>query len=285
MNKLRFLMCPPTFFEVSYRINDWMHPEEWLQGDYNKAQLQWRDYLDTLQGLGAEIELITPAKGLPDMCFAANAGYFDKNNLQRFVPSYFKNDERYAEAYWYSDKLNDLGYSSCGVPRKRPSYPMLYQEGHGDIIPDSYRNLYWIGYGQRTEYNAAQEIVGFASDDPPTLLELVDPVFYHLDTCFLPLPDGEIMYYPWAFSVDALNKIATQVKEKHRIMVTAEEAEMFCCNAVVIDDNIVMSQCTERLKRLLADRGYKVIESNLSVFHKAGGSAACLVLRLPEIKS
>jgi N-dimethylarginine dimethylaminohydrolase len=30
-------------------------------------------------------------------------------------------------------------------------------------------------------------------------LELVNPRFYHLDTCFCPLAPGEALYYPDAF--------------------------------------------------------------------------------------
>ena len=30
-------------------------------------------------------------------------------------------------------------------------------------------------------------------------LELVDPRFYHLDTCFCPLAPGVAIYYPGAF--------------------------------------------------------------------------------------
>ena len=35
--------------------------------------------------------------------------------------------------------------------------------------------------------------------EPVVPLTLIDPRFYHLDTCFAPLSDGFVMYYPAAF--------------------------------------------------------------------------------------
>ena len=35
----RLLMCPPTYFEVSYSINPWMQPH--VPVDLERAQSQW----------------------------------------------------------------------------------------------------------------------------------------------------------------------------------------------------------------------------------------------------
>ena len=37
-------------------------------------------------------------------------------------------------------------------------------------------------------------------------LQLVDPRFYHLDTCFCPLEGGYVMYYPPAFDPESRDK-------------------------------------------------------------------------------
>ena len=44
----RYLMCPPTFFTVRYRINPWMHPEGGADAD--RAVRQWRRLRDRLKG-------------------------------------------------------------------------------------------------------------------------------------------------------------------------------------------------------------------------------------------
>jgi hypothetical protein len=45
-------------------------------------------------------------------------------------------------------------------------------------------------------------------DVPVIGLELIDPRFYHLDTAFMPLPKGEVVYYERAFRPTAEEALA-----------------------------------------------------------------------------
>ena len=63
-------------------------------------------------------------------------------------------------------------------------------------------------------------------------LELVDPRFYHLDTCFCPLAPDLALYYPGAF--DEYGRSVLRDRIPHLIEVAAEEAISFSCNAVVV---------------------------------------------------
>ena len=59
----------------------------------------------------------------------------------------------------------------------------LFFEGAGDAIWDATRHLIWTGYGQRSSrdmFRTIEELYGV----PAIALELIDPRFYHLDTCF-----------------------------------------------------------------------------------------------------
>jgi len=48
-----FLMCPPTYFEVTYRINPWMHPEGRV--DRQLAMQQWTTLRQAFVDAGHEI--------------------------------------------------------------------------------------------------------------------------------------------------------------------------------------------------------------------------------------
>ena len=65
---------------------------------------------------------------------------------------------------------------------------------------------------------------------------MVDPRFYHLDTCFCPLPDGGAFWFPDAFDEYGQRAIREHVTDL--IDVAPEEAMHFSCNAVVIDRDI-----------------------------------------------
>src|ERR1700746_2588910 len=72
----RFLMCRPQHFAVAYRINPWMDPRSWAQHDGAlslESQKEWTRLYRKLIRLGADVELVTPAPGLPDLVFTANA--------------------------------------------------------------------------------------------------------------------------------------------------------------------------------------------------------------------
>ena len=85
MRQPRILMCPPDYYGIEYEINPWMSRSR--GSDAERARLQWRRLHDTLVGLGATVELMTPQPGLPDLVFTANAGLvFGSTLLQLALP-------------------------------------------------------------------------------------------------------------------------------------------------------------------------------------------------------
>ena len=70
---MRLLMCPPEHFDVTYEINAWMRIVD--RPDREAAWRQWRAlYALLTDTLGADVSLVSPQPGLPDMVFTANAG-------------------------------------------------------------------------------------------------------------------------------------------------------------------------------------------------------------------
>ena len=76
-------------------------------------------------------------------------------------------------------------------------------------------------------------------------VELVDPRFYHLDTCFCPLPDGAAVWFPAAFDEYGQRAIREHVTDL--IDVLPEEAAHFSCNAVVLEHDIVLPEGAPKL--------------------------------------
>jgi N-dimethylarginine dimethylaminohydrolase len=109
-------------------------------------------------------------------------------------------------------------------------------------------------------------------------LELVDPYYYHLDTCFCPLAPGRAIYYPGAFDDYGRRALAEAVDEL--ISVTSGEARRFACNAVVVGRRVITNTGCPELHATLRAGGFELCETPLDEFVKAGGSAKCLTLRL-----
>jgi N-dimethylarginine dimethylaminohydrolase len=109
-------------------------------------------------------------------------------------------------------------------------------------------------------------------------MELVDPRFYHLDTCFCPLGENEAIYFPGAFDDYGCSVLKGRIERL--IEVSADEASSFSCNAVVVGKTVVLNEGVPKMTRALELAGYAVRPLKLTEFIKAGGSAKCLTLRL-----
>ena len=65
------LMCAPTYFDIEYEINPWMHVAD--QPSDLTAEQQWQKLHDLyVNELGWNVQLINPVKHLPDMVFATD---------------------------------------------------------------------------------------------------------------------------------------------------------------------------------------------------------------------
>jgi N-dimethylarginine dimethylaminohydrolase len=155
----------------------------------------------------------------------------------------------------------------------------LFQEGAGDCIWDTTRGWFWAGWGQRSSCAAADAVAAFFGLEV-IALELASPRFYHLDTCFCPLSGGEIVYYPPAFTPDALREIRRRVPRELLIVASDADAAALSVNAVSLGRTVVMSSPTTALRDALDARGYRVVGVDLAPFMLSGGAAFCMTLRL-----
>jgi len=263
-------MCPPDKYEVDYVINPWM------EGNIHKASPeqamgQWEG-LYSLLSQHAEVERITPQAGLPDMVFTANAGVIVGD---KFVLSRFLHRERQGEEAPFKKWFTKQGFEVFELP------PDLPFEGAGDALMDRAGACLWAGYGFRSELDSHPHLARWLNIEVISL-RLIDPRFYHLDTCFCPLEDGWLLYYPQAFDAYSNRLIEQRVPAEKRLTVGEADAVRFACNAVNIGKNIFVNQFSADLRARVEAAGFEIIETPLSEFMKAGGAAKCLTLRLTE---
>ncbi|MDR3487480.1 MAG: arginine deiminase-related protein [Bradyrhizobium sp.] len=268
-------MTDPAHFEVRYAINPWMRPQDWAHKHRRAALRAWHELKQAVETAGAHVTVIDAAPEWPDMVFAANlAVVFDG----RCVPARFRHPERQGEEAHFRAALASL--TSRGLVDEIVSLPPgLVQEGAGDFIWDGSRQIFWAGYGPRSN-KAAALWMGHAFDAEVVPLELATPRFYHLDTCFCSLSGGEVLYYPPAFTEASLHAIRERVAPAALIAADAEAAAGFCVNAVNLGGTIVMAKAPTGLRTELAGFGYRVVEVDLAPYILSGGAAFCLTLRL-----
>jgi N-dimethylarginine dimethylaminohydrolase len=263
-------MCPPDHFTVDYVINPWMDGHEGSL-DLELAKRQWAELRDTLSH-HAEIVVMEPQPGLPDMVFTANAGavFGDKAIASHFLPHERRPEEEHFKA-WFREN----GFDLLDLDDK------IGFEGAGDCLLDRQGPWVWVGHGFRTEIEAHKEIGDFF-DLEVVSIRLTDDRFYHIDTCFCPLTDGFLLYHPPAFDYDSRIAIESRVPPHKRIVVDTHDAGSFACNAINIGNQVFLNKASDPLKARLMLAGFQVHEVDLGEFLKAGGSAKCLSLKLTE---
>jgi N-dimethylarginine dimethylaminohydrolase len=260
---MRVLMSRPDHFEIAYEINPWMKIEN--QARSKRALNQWQRLYDHYRYLGIEVELVEQPQGLPDFIFTANGGLVFHNKV--ILPS-FNPVQRRPETVHFRKWFEDHDYDCLAVNN--------YFEGEGDAL--FYGDTLVIGYGQRTvleSHTEVQKLLGVTV----LSLELIDPRFYHLDTCFAPLGDAAI-YFPEAFSRASCETIQSLVPKDKLVALSYKEAEDFAANCFLIDDVVVSSCALKSFENKLMGIGFESDHFELDEFMKAGGSAKCLTLKL-----
>lgn len=271
----QFLMCPPFYFTVTYKINPWMNPEAWQQNGENwvKSRNEWVGLFSTLQELGCGMHLLAPESHVPDLVFTANSAFVLNGTA---IVSNFRHKERQPEA-----NINRPWFERFGlkVVEIAPTH-----EGGGDALFDPVGGCVWMGYGFRTDREALAayaKVLGCEVIPLPLLTEN----FYHLDTCFCPLSKGHLLYYPAAFPPESLATLKARASDR-LLAVSDAEGAAFACNAVCVGDHVILPDDPRiaqgpTVKRL-QELGYTVHLVDLQAFMLGGGSAKCLTLRLDE---
>lgn len=270
----------PTFFGVDYVINPWM------TGQVDKVNRevainQWKNYVKILRTLTDVHVVSCHDKKLPDVTFIANAGSFlPVDGKYVFIPASFKHPERQGETKFFAD---EMGWEGLNVTK--PTKASF--EGDGDLL--RIRDRIVIGNGHRTDLEAITALRKLTGEKHDMLisLKLVDERFYHLDTCFFYHNHENrdfIMYFRDAFDDDSRGMLRKLCLENNMpcLEVTEREALAMSCNAVGIGNRVVGHDFSDRIRNWLYNRGFFTLTSPLSEFHKAGGSAKCLTLRVPK---
>ena len=263
----KIVMCRPTHFGVQYVINPWM------QGQIGRvrndvAVEQWSRLYEIVADL-TNVAVIEGSPALPDMCFVANAGLVAGD---RFIPSVFRFPQRQPESTLFCDWFADSGYEIAPLGGDDTF------EGEGDaLLADDEAAWIWAGYGMRSSLESHQSLTERLNVEVVSL-RLIDERFYHLDTCFFPLPGGRVVYYPPAFDEASLGEIRHRVPTDRRLEVSESDALRFACNAVRIDNTLITNHVSKELRRRLEAWDCKVLTTPLDEFMLAGGAAKCLCL-------
>ena len=262
----RFVLCPPTWFDVVYAINPWMHPE--IPVDRPRAMAQWQALVDAYVALGHEVHVVDAEPGMPDMVFAANGGVAVDG---RAISSRYRFAQRTGEEKPFHAFLEQLG-----LDVHRPEYVL---EGEGDVLVAGRHVL--VGSGFRSDPRAAADIgrrLAVPAGREVVALELVDDRYYHLDVALGVLDETTAAYLPEAFSAESIARLHRVFDEL--IPCSLADASVLGLNLVSDGRHVVMEQAAVELAETLRDKGFRPIGLDLGELRLSGGAVKCCTLEL-----
>lgn len=272
----KVMVVHPKYFDVKYVINPHM---EGHIGDINKdlALSEWERLKKAYADLDFYVHEVAGHPDYPDMVFCANQSLpnITSEGEKQVVMSVMNAAQRKGEVPIIEEVYKDSSYHFVYLDEhKFKSF-----EGMGDAIWHHKKRLLWGGYGYRTSKDV-YELLSDIFDTPVIALELIDPKFYHLDTCMCMLNEEAVLIYPPAFTEDGLKKIHSifpKVLEANK----HEAEELFACNATCPDGKNVFIQqgCTE-VNQALEAEGFTVHEFDTAEYLKSGGSVFCMKMLL-----
>ncbi|MFN0057748.1 MAG: dimethylarginine dimethylaminohydrolase family protein [Planctomycetota bacterium] len=265
------LVCRPSHFDVVDVRN--AHMAGHVGGiDRARALGEWEEMVATFRRARLVVEELPSEPGLVDMVFTANPCLtgVDRDGLRIAICSRMRHPERVPEVEHHKN-----WFRRAGVHIVELDFGTHTWEGGGDTIWHPARYVLWGGVGPRSE-RAAFEILSAQLAAPVALLELVDPAFYHLDTCLAVLDLETCAYVPAAFNARGRALITTAFP--HALEVDEHEArEQLAGNLFCPDGHQVFLPAGSPVTRArLEDRDYHVIEIATGEYLKSGGSIYCM---------
>lgn len=264
MKVTRVLLCRPTHFQVDYIINPHMKPHS---VDPRNAMKQWEALKRTLESLDIRIDVIEQEQDVPDMVFATDQGIVQDDTI---VLANFRYDQRKKERQYYRTWFQKHGF------QLRELSNVFSFEG-GDTL--FFGDILLVGTGFRANVASCEELANELNIDVIPL-RLIDPNFYHLDTCFLPLDDNNAFYYPPAFSKASVSLLKKLVPNLHEF--SGQEVFGFGANSFVSGNDVIIQTKLPTLKQKLKKLGKIVHEVDVNEFNKSGGGIHCLINTLKQ---
>lgn len=258
----RVLVCQPNYMRITEVINETQRHYADENIDSELAISQHQEFVRTLEENGAEVIMLTPYEKYPEQVFTRDIGF----TLGKTVyVSEMGQDIRQGEEEVLRSWLDVQGYPQQCLKEHRI-------EG-GDVIID--RTAIFVGVSDRTCMHAIEKLQSLV----PAFEVIPVPInekYLHLDCVFNVLSETEALIFPYAFEEKELKML----KRRYNL-IEVSGAEQFTMGTNVLsigDRKIISLPVNKNVNKQLRDRGYEVIEVDITEIIKSGGSFRCCTL-------
>lgn len=241
------------------------------QLDKKKIDEEFNLLVQTYQNLGIEVFFLPPSETYPDSVFARDFGACLKDG---YILGRFKHEYRKNERKAYEKKMQELN-----IPQLFKIHEGYFEGGDFFFLDDK---TIVIGLLERTNQIGYQEIKKHFKNQYEVLFVESDPEFLHLDMCFNLIDDHLALICKEAFDISFLQEL--QKRNIELIEVSKKDIFRHGLNVQALGDKKVLAlKKNHDINLQIKQKGYEVIELDITEILKCGGGIHCMTFPLKRI--
>jgi N-dimethylarginine dimethylaminohydrolase len=241
------------------------------QLDKKKIDEEFNLLVQTYQNLGIEVFFLPPSETYPDSVFARDFGACLKDG---YILGRFKHEYRKNERKAYEKKMQKLN-----IPQLFKVHEGYFEGGDFFFLDDK---TIVIGLLERTNQIGYQEIKEHFKNQYEVLFVESDPEFLHLDMCFNLIDEHLALICKDAFDISFLQEL--QKRNIELIEVSKEDIFRHGLNVQALGDKKVLAlKKNHDINLQIKQKGYEVIELDITEILKCGGGIHCMTFPLKRI--
>ncbi len=258
----RVILCQPQYMTIREVINE---TQEHFKNEgihIERALEQHGEFVKTLKDNGIDVILLPYHKKYPEQVFTRDVGFTLGQTI--FVAK-MATDVRSGEEDILKQWLEDEEISYYNLAEERI-------EG-GDVVID--RETIYVGLSNRTDQKAAEQLQRLLNQFNVITIPFKEK-YLHLDCIFNVVSSEVALIYPNALTKKDIEFFASRYD---LIEVSEEEQFQLGTNVLSIGNKRVLSlPVNENVNKQLRNRGFEVIEVDITEIIKSGGSFRCCTL-------
>ncbi|RFU62099.1 dimethylarginine dimethylaminohydrolase family protein [Peribacillus glennii] len=265
----RVVLCPPQHMTIREVINETQEHFKDVGIHIETAMKQHENFASVLKDHGVDVILLPPLSKYPEQVFTRDIGFtLGDTVFVAEMASPVRQGEEGLLKKWLEENQ---------IPHKDLVKDRI--EG-GDVIID--RDHVFVGISNRTHIESIRHLDTLLPDFK------VIPVpfqakYLHLDCVFNVLSSEDALIYPDVISKDEREFLSGRY---NLIEVTDEEQFTLGTNVLSIGNKKVLSlPVNKNVNKKLKERGYEVIEVDITEIIKSGGSFRCCTMPILRERS
>ncbi|WP_137790343.1 dimethylarginine dimethylaminohydrolase family protein [Bacillus sp. E(2018)] len=260
----KVIVCEPRYMKIDEIINETQRHFAKDNINMKRAMKQHQHFVDTMKANGVDVYKLPAMEKFPEQVFTRDIGFtIGETVFVSRMGSNIRDGEEKVLRNWLLE--HQINLSLIEGDRIEGGDVIV----HGDTV--------YIGVSGRTSEETIQEL---QSQLPHMNVVAVpfDPIYLHLDCVFNILSETDALIYKHAFEEKDYEMLAATFNV---IEVEKEEQFTMGTNVLSIGNKKVLSlPVNKNVNAALRERGYEIIEVDISEIIKSGGSFRCCSMPL-----